>query len=67
MVMNIIKKLFCLHKWITHAKKEYKWTETEVVYGTEHWYTPLTEVQEKEVTDEVLICTECGKIKKISY
>lgn len=25
--MKLFKKLLCLHKWETHAKKEYKWTE----------------------------------------
>jgi hypothetical protein len=24
---NLIKKLFCLHKWKSHTKKEYIWKE----------------------------------------
>ncbi len=64
---RILEKLFCKHKWTTHAKEVYKYTGKEVVEGTKDWYHPVIELQEFQHTDEVLICSECGKIKQIRY
>jgi len=57
--MNLFKKLFCLHKWETHAKKEYQWEEH--IKGTWGKFEKVSE------TTEILICEECGKIEKIKY
>lgn len=65
--MGLFDKLLCKHKWKSHSKKVYKWDETQVVQGTEHWRYPKTEIQEIEETVEVLICENCGKVKKIKY
>lgn len=51
---KFISKIFCLHKWETHAK-----VEREALY-----------IQNRVVnteSTEILICTECGKIKKLVY
>ena len=48
---RILEKLFC----------------NQVVEGTKDWYHPVIELQEFQHTDEVLICSECGKIKQIRY
>lgn len=61
------KSLFCNHKYKTHYKKVYEWNETEIVNGTQNWYKPLTEISQFSETVEVLICENCGTIKKIVY
>ncbi len=63
----MFKKLFCKHKWNTHSKKQYNWTETQIIKGTENWYYPKLEPQSMEETQEVLICEKCGKIHKLIY
>lgn len=67
MMKNIILKLFCLHKWNTHARKVYEHTDKEVVSGTESWYKPIVTDAEYSKTIEVLICEKCGKIETIEY
>jgi Fe2+ or Zn2+ uptake regulation protein len=57
--MKLFKKLLCLHKWKTHTKKVYNWTEK--VEGT--W----DKIDNFSQTHEILICKRCGKIKKITY
>ncbi len=56
--MRLFKKMFCSHKWKLHAKKEYRWEEENPFDGETHTYSN---------TYEVLICENCGKIKKIRY
>lgn len=56
--MKLFKKLFCLHKWKLHSKKEYEWKER--VVGSLYNETVSQTV-------EILICQECGKIKNIKY
>lgn len=51
--------IFCKHKFKTHAKKEYEWTEK--IPDTWDAFRLVSE------TVEVLICEKCGKIKKIRY
>ena len=51
---NMFIKLFCLHKWNTHNKVEY------TIFGMNN------ELIEKGIR-EVLICSQCGKIKTIQY
>lgn len=65
--MSVFKKLFCCHKWTVHAKEEYEWDEMRVVKGTESWYYPKLESHTFSEVNEVLVCSECGKIKKITY
>ena len=65
--MSLLKKLFCSHKWQTHAKQKYTRTTKEVVEGSEYWYQPMVQNKVTDTTNEILICTECGKIKKIEY
>lgn len=47
--------MFCSHKWKSHTKKSYEWNEKGDMINT------------VSNTIEVLICEECGKIKKIKY
>jgi hypothetical protein len=63
----MLKKLFCLHKWHTHAKSTEKWVDSEIVRGTAHWWNPKTQEISRIRTIEVLICAECGAIKYIEY
>lgn len=65
--MSLLKKLFCSHKWQTHTKEIHKWEQQDIVDGTANWFNPVLETQQYKETTEVLICTECGKIKKIKY
>lgn len=65
--MSWIVSLFCRHKWVSHSKEVYSWSETRIIEGTEIWFNPLTETRKFVSTTEVLICSECGKIKKIEY
>lgn len=54
------KKLFCLHDWRSHAKANYPSKEPFVVNNTyDH--------SREGTTTEILICKNCGKIKKIFY
>lgn len=64
---NLFKKIFCLHKWVCHTKKDYTWIGTEIVEGTEDWYNPKFESKRYGSTKEVLICKDCGKIKVLNY
>ena len=50
---KIVDKLFCTHKWSSHAKNLYPST---AINGNR-----------MEQTVEVLICEKCGKIKQIMY
>ena len=50
---KIVDKLFCTHKWGSHAKNLYPST---AINGNR-----------MEQTVEVLICEKCGKIKQINY
>ena len=62
----MFRRLFCRHKWKTHAKEKYEWTEEIIVPGTEHWFTPKLQKYEVSETKEVLIC-DCGTVKIIKY
>lgn len=64
---TIFSKLFCKHKWTSHAKTTTNWTDTKIVNGTAHWWNPKTMEVVNHETTEVLICSECGKITKIIY
>lgn len=50
---KVVDKLFCTHKWSSHAKNLYPST---AINGNR-----------MEQTVEVLICEKCGKIKQIMY
>ena len=61
-ILRIMDKFFCLHKWNTHAKKEIEW-ETE-----QKSLNPNTILSIKhQQTTEILVCEGCGKIKNIEY
>jgi len=62
MAKAIITKLFCPHKWHSHAKT----TKMNPMYymNTEE---KLEVVQSSGKTTEVLICDSCGKVKVIRY
>lgn len=51
---KLFEKWFCKHKWVTHAKKSYR--ITNAFSGSDYGET-----------EEVIICSECGKIKRIKY
>lgn len=51
---NIIKKLFCLHKWM--ILKSYAVQSIKIICDTSYTVTHPV---------DILICKECGKIKKI--
>ena len=55
----IITKWFCHHKWKTHIK-EVTNQLSEIGMGRSKFILI-------ERNTEILICTECGKIKKIEY
>ena len=57
--MGLLTKIFFKHKWKTHAKKDYIWSQK--VEGT--W----DRVERVSTTSEVLICEKCGKIRQIEY
>lgn len=63
----MFKKLFCKHKWKTHAKDVHEWNDLNIVNGTDAWFNPALVGQKKRRTTEILICEECGAIKKIIY
>lgn len=50
---KIVEKLFCTHKWESHAKNLYS---RELNCGGR-----------EEKTLEILICQKCGRIKQIMY
>ena len=62
--MSLYKKLFCLHKWKTHAKseKEHEFF-THGLSKAEFLPTGI----KKAFVREILICECCGKIKQIDY
>lgn len=49
---RILRKMICFHKWTSHNRTE------------EHHSSSL---QQGTIVREVLICSECGKIKIIQY
>lgn len=55
-MINLFKKLFCLHSWNTHSKEKYEWKETEIVSGTEGWSCPKYQEQEYSEIIEIIIC-----------
>lgn len=61
--MDILKKIFCFHKWETHSKE----SKEEEIYKKNNLgdYKPTGVI--KQFTREVLICKNCGKIKTIEY
>lgn len=61
----IFSKFFCKHKWESHAKSTHNWIEDENI-GNNLWHPETREVTRHETT-EILICSECGKIIKITY
>jgi hypothetical protein len=63
----MFEKLFCRHKWKTHAKEKYEWKQIEIVEETKYWPTPIQQVIEYSNIEEVLICESCGKIHQIEY
>ena len=65
--MRLFHRLFCKHKWATHTKKEYEWTNVEIIKGTEDDFKPKFQNRKYSKTREVLICANCGKIKQIEY
>lgn len=66
-MLGIFKKLFCCHDWVVHSKKEYEWTEKELIPETRHWVYPEWRIKTYSETTEVLICKKCGKIRIITY
>jgi Fe2+ or Zn2+ uptake regulation protein len=58
--MNLLKKLFCLHKWKSHDKREF--TDSKRSHFNPHEW-----IKTRNYTKEVLICENCGKIKHIEY
>lgn len=67
MIQQIIDKLFCKHKWKTHNKVKYNWVEKVPLRGTEYYYLPQYQEQKFSEITEILICDNCGKVKKIDY
>lgn len=53
----MFKKLYCMHNWMVHAKKEFDRHLTFYNGGT----------KTETIVIEVLICEKCGKIKQIEY
>lgn len=60
---NIFLKIFCLHKWYTHKSGEKK--EQSYFPDKNGEYKPSGVIRQFNI--DVLICKECGKIKKIEY
>lgn len=61
-ILRIMDKFFCLHKWTTHAKIKIEW-ETE-----QKGMAPNTiRMIKHEQTTEILVCEGCGKIKNLEY
>jgi len=58
----IFAKLFCKHKWSSHAKN----IINQVTYAHNGYSWDATPIK-KEFTREVLVCEHCGKIKIIEY
>lgn len=65
--MSLFKKLFCRHRWRTHAKEKREWVGRSPVPGTEHWSLPLFEEGPLGEVVEVLVCKRCGKIATLKY
>ena len=55
-MINLFKKLFCLHVWKTHAKEKYEWKETDIVAGTQNWINPKWVEQEYSNVVEIIVC-----------
>jgi len=51
---SLVNKLFCAHNWETHNKRD-----KDIVYSGDRIVTVET--------TEILKCTKCGKIKKLTY
>ena len=62
---TIFSKLFCKHRWVSHATSKHNWVDKQVI-GTSLWNPETLEITRTDTT-EVLICSECGKIIKITY
>lgn len=63
---RIINKLFCLHDWETHVKKEQSWVEEKLsIKSTKDAPVYLT-ITGKEITEYVK-CKNCGNFKKLEY
>lgn len=60
--MNIFKKLFCLHKWKSHAQQKYT-AKQYSIRNNIYFENGIT----KNFNREILICNICGKIKQIEY
>ena len=58
----IITKLFCHHKWVTHSKENNFAEEQSISSMFRNGIQ-----SERFKTVEILICTECGKIKILKY
>lgn len=58
--MHFFVKLFCRHKWISHAKN------IHMIATLKH---SGRDIQKEAVTNttEIIFCTNCGKVKKIKY
>lgn len=63
----MFEKWFCKHKWKTHAKEKYEWSEVEIVKHTEWWMEPMQQTIPYSEVKEVLICESCGKVHLIEY
>ncbi len=59
MFKKLLDKWLCSHKWECHSK-----TKNIITYSDK--YTGIVS-DTKEYYIEILICKECGKIKKIHY
>ncbi len=62
--MKFLTKLFCLHKWTSHAKNNMVGRRLVYDYATMKYVDANCN---REYTKEVLICETCGKIKIIEY
>lgn len=67
MLKQLFDKLLCKHKWKTHTKEVYEWTQHEVDPTTQFWIQPVVNTYDYKETTEILICEHCGKIKKLVY
>lgn len=58
---RLFEKWFCKHKWKSHYNEQFQEESFRRVHGGEE------SLGKTVFTKEVLICENCGKIKKLEY
>lgn len=66
LINRIQDKFLCLHEWKSLVKKEYTWEEEKISLKSSK-ESQIINVSKHTSTTEILICSHCGKIKKIEY